>query len=63
MLLTIKQHYADIRLPTWQPGTSSTAIAGLSIVLDLLVAGVVVFQFVEPALFDMPKLAALLRER
>lgn len=44
MLLTIKQHYADIRLPTWQPGTSSTAIAGLSIVLDLLVSYSVYFS-------------------
>ena len=34
-----------------------------SIVPDLLDAGVDVFQFDQPAVYDMPKLAALLRER
>ena len=34
-----------------------------SIVPDLLDVGVDVFQFDQPALYDMPKLAALLRER
>ena len=34
-----------------------------AIVPDLLDAGVDVFQFDQPALYDMPKLAALLRER
>jgi uroporphyrinogen decarboxylase len=34
-----------------------------SIVPDLLDAGVDVFQFDQPALYDMPKLAALFRER
>jgi len=34
-----------------------------AIVPDLLEAGVDVFQFDQPALYDMPKLAALLRER
>ncbi len=35
----------------------------MSIVPDLLDAGVDVFQFDQPALYDMPKLAALFRER
>jgi uroporphyrinogen decarboxylase len=34
-----------------------------SIVPDLLDAGVDVFQFDQPAVYDMPKLAALLKER
>ena len=34
-----------------------------AIVPDLLDAGVDVFQFDQPALYDMPKLAALFRER
>lgn len=35
----------------------------MAIVPDLLDAGVDAFQFDQPALYDMPKLAALLRER
>ena len=34
-----------------------------AIVPDLIDAGVDVFQFDQPALYDMPKLAALFRER